>query len=113
VIVKSLVFFILAAFFEIFGCYTFWLCLRLDRSAFWLLPGTISLTLFALALTQIETQFAGRAFAAYGGIYIASSLVWLRLVERKTPDLVDFAGSLVCLIGAGIILFGHGIWRTS
>ena len=110
---KSMAFYILAAFFEIFGCYTFWIWLRLGRSVLWLVPGVTSLILFALALTQIETQFAGRAFAAYGGVYIASSLVWLRLAERKAPDLLDLAGAAVCLIGAGIILFGHGTWRAS
>ncbi len=106
---KSFAFYCLAAFFEIFGCYSFWLWLRSGRSAFWVAPGVGSLVLFALALTQIEAQFAGRAFAAYGGIYVAGSLVWLRLVERQPPNLADLVGSALCVLGAGIILFGP--WR--
>jgi small multidrug resistance family-3 protein len=106
---RSFVFFSLAAVFEIFGCYTFWLWLRLGRSASWLLPGVGSLILFALTLTQIETQFAGRAFAAYGGIYIVSSLIWLRIVERTTPDPADLIGGVLCLLGAGVVL--SGLWR--
>ena len=107
---KSLGFYCLAALFEIFGCFAFWLWLRLDRSALWLVPGIGSLVLFALALTQIEVQFAGRAFAAYGGIYIVASLLWLWAVERKVPDLADVLGSALCVLGASIILFGP--WRS-
>jgi small multidrug resistance family-3 protein len=109
---KSIAFYVLAAFLEIGGCYTFWLWLRSGRSILWIVPGIISLILFGLVLSQVEMLFAGRAFAAYGGIYIASSLVWLRIVERKSPDLVDLAGSIICLIGACVILFGHGTPRA-
>ncbi len=98
--------FAVAAVAEIFGCYSFWLCLRLGRSPLWLLPGTISLAVFALVLTRIDTAYAGRAFAAYGGIYILFSLVWLRFVERARPSLWDLVGALLCLAGAAVILFG-------
>jgi len=59
--------YILAAFAEIGGCFAFWAWLRLDRSALWLVPGMMSLALFAFALTRIDVAFAGRAYAAYGG----------------------------------------------
>ena len=49
---------------------------------------------------------AGRAFAAYGGVYIVASLAWMALVEKTTPDRWDLIGGAVCLIGAGVILFG-------
>ncbi len=75
--------FVLAAFCEIAGCYAFYLWLRLGKSALWVLPGLLSLTLFALLLTRVEASFAGRAYAAYGGIYVAASLFWLAFVERS------------------------------
>jgi small multidrug resistance family-3 protein len=65
-----------------------------------------SLALFGWLLTFVEASAAGRAYAAYGGVYIAASLVWLWLVEGSRPDRWDAIGAGVCLIGAGIILFG-------
>jgi len=103
---QNVLWFILAAACEIAGCYTAWMWLRLGRSALWLGPGTASLIVFAIALTRVDTVFAGRAFAAYGGIYIVSSLVWMRFVERTTPRVTDFTGAVVCLFGAAIILYG-------
>jgi len=95
-----------AALAEIAGCFTFWAWLRLGRSVWWLFPGVASLILFALLLTRVDAAFAGRAYAAYGGVYIVSSLIWLWLAEGKIPDRWDTLGAFVCLIGAGIILFG-------
>lgn len=99
--------FLVAAFFEIAGCFAFWAWLRLDRSAWLAVPGTVSLLLFAYTLAQTEASaFAGRAFAAYGGIYIVSALLWLFLVERTTPDRWDLTGALLCFAGALVILLG-------
>lgn len=56
-------------------------------------------------LTKVQSEFAGRAYAIYGGIYIVSSLAWLYFVEHQSPDKWDFAGAIVCLLGAFIILF--------
>jgi len=95
-----------AALAEIAGCFAFWAWLRLDRSAWWLIPGVISLMLFATLLTWVETDAAGRAYAAYGGVYIVASLMWLWLIESVRPDRWDIAGALVCLTGAAIILLG-------
>jgi small multidrug resistance family-3 protein len=55
---------------------------------------------------RVDAAFAGRAFAAYGGIYIVSSLVWMALVERSTPRITDYVGATVCLAGAAVILYG-------
>ena len=96
----------LAALAEIAGCFAFWAWARLGRSALWLVPGMLSLALFAWALTRIETYFAGRAYAAYGGVYVVASLFWLGLIERTRPLLSDWLGAALCLLGAGIILFG-------
>lgn len=95
----------LAAMAEIAGCFAFWAWLRLDRSGLWLLPGMASLALFAWLLTLSPTAFAGRAFAAYGGVYIAASLAWLAVVEGHRPDHWDMAGAAVCLAGSAIILW--------
>lgn len=93
-----------AALAEIAGCFAFWAWLRMDKSALWLFPGIISLMLFAWLLTLVPSDTAGRAYAAYGGIYIASSLVWLWLAEGHRPDRWDLMGAAVCLCGAAIIL---------
>jgi len=95
-----------AALAEIAGCFAFWAWLRLSRSIWWLFPGMVSLALFALLLTRVDAAFAGRAYAAYGGVYIVSSLIWLWLAEGKIPDRWDMLGAVICLIGTGIILFG-------
>ena len=57
-------------------------------------------------LTRIDAAFAGRVYAAYGGIYIAASLLWLWLIEGARPDRWDLLGALICLGGAAVILFG-------
>ena len=92
---KVMALYVLAAALEIFGCFTFWLWLRAGRTPLWILPGAVSLLLFGLALSRVGTPFAGRAFAAYGGVYIVASLLWLWLVEHKTPDWSDLVGAAV------------------
>lgn len=94
----------LAALAEIAGCYAFWMWLRLDRPVVWLVPGIASLCAFAWLLTLVPSEAAGRAFAAYGGVYIVASLAWLWLVERVAPDRYDLAGAVLCLAGAAVIL---------
>lgn len=94
-----------AAVAEIAGCFAFWAWLRLGKSPFWLLPGMFSLALFAYLLTLVESDAAGRTYAAYGGVYIVASILWLWIVEGQRPDRWDTSGSAVCLVGAAIILF--------
>lgn len=95
-----------AAIAEIAGCYAFWAWLRLGKSPFWLIPGVASLALFAYLLTLVDAEHAGRSYAAYGGVYIASALAWLWLAEGVRPDRWDLAGAAICLVGASVILFG-------
>lgn len=102
---KSAVLYLLAALAEIAGCFAFWAWLRLSASALWLIPGGASLCVFAWLLTMVESPFAGRAFAAYGGVYIAASLIWMWLIEKSPPDRWDFAGAGLCLAGAAAILY--------
>jgi len=98
--------YIIAALGEVSGCFAFWAWLRLDRSQLWLIPGFVSLAVFAYALTRVDSDFAGRAYAAYGGIYIMASVLWMWVVERHAPDRWDLIGSAVALMGAAIILWG-------
>jgi len=94
-----------AALAEIAGCFAFWAWLRLDKPAAWLIPGMASLALFAYLLTLVDTDQAGRAYAAYGGVYIVSAILWLWIVEGARPDRWDLLGGAVCLCGTAIILF--------
>ncbi|CCD87095.1 putative transmembrane protein [Bradyrhizobium sp. ORS 285] len=103
----SLLAFAGAAVLEIAGCFAFWSWLRLGHSPLWLLPGLVSLAGFAALLTVADSPLAGRAYAAYGGIYIAAALVWGWLVEGHRPDLWDLAGALICLLGMSVILFAR------
>ena len=91
---------------EICGCFAFWAWLRLGQPAYWLVLGIALLVIFALLLTRISSDFAGRAYAAYGGIYIVASLLWMWGMEGNRPDRWDLVGMAVCLAGAAIILLG-------
>lgn len=100
-------FYIAAAAAEIAGCFAVWAWAREGQSAWWLLPGLLLLGLFAFLLTRVDSDFAGRAYAAYGGIYIVASLLWMFVIERTVPDRWDFGGGVVSLLGALIIIYGH------
>ncbi|MEG3181462.1 YnfA family protein [Sphingomonas sp. LT1P40] len=98
--------YLLAALAEIAGCYAFWAWLRLGKSPLWAIPGIAALIVFAWALTLVETTHAGRAYAAYGGIYIVAAITWLWTVEGARPDRWDIIGGFVALVGTAIILLG-------
>ena len=102
---RTIVLYALAAACEIGGCYAFWRWLKLGRSAAWAAIGMLALVVFAWLLTRVDSPAAGRTFAAYGGLYIAASLVWMRGVEGLRPDRWDLAGAGICLVGAAIILW--------
>lgn len=96
--------YVLAAIAEIAGCFAFWSWLKLGKSVWWLVPGAASLAAFAWLLTLVPSEAAGRAFAAYGGVYIVAPLVWMWLVEQTMPDRFDIAGAGLCLVGAAVIV---------
>ena len=96
--------FVLAAFFEIAGCFAFWAWLRRGGAPVVALVGVASLIAFALALTRVDSAFAGRAYAAYGGIYIVASLLWLWVVEGQAPTRTDLAGAALAVAGALVII---------
>ncbi|MBA3884978.1 MAG: YnfA family protein [Acidobacteria bacterium] len=104
---KHLLAFALAATFEIAGCFAFWIWLRRGGPALLAFAGVASLIAFAVVLTRVDTAFAGRAYAAYGGIYIAASLVWLWGIEGQRPTSADLLGAAVAVTGA-LIIVGWG-----
>jgi len=101
--------FVAAALAEIGGCFAFWFWLRRGGSVLWLIPGLLSLVLFAWLLTRSEAQFAGRAYAAYGGIYIVTSLFWLWAMEGVRPSRWDGLGAALAVAGAVVILLGGSL----
>lgn len=96
--------FALAALFEIAGCFAFWMWLRRGTTPLIALLGIASLIGFAVALTRVDSAFAGRAYAAYGGIYIAASLVWLWAAEGQRPTATDLIGAALAVVGALVII---------
>ena len=96
--------FAVAAFFEIAGCFAFWLWLRRGAAPYVAILGVASLIAFAFSLTRVDSAFAGRAYAAYGGIYIATSLAWLWLVEGQRPSSTDLIGAGIAIAGALVIV---------
>jgi len=96
--------FALAAFFEIAGCFAFWMWLRRGATPLVVLLGIASLICFAVALTRVDSAFAGRAYAAYGGMYIAASLVWLWAAEGQRPTVTDLIGAALAIVGALVII---------
>lgn len=102
---NSFLAFVGASISEIVGCFSFWAWIKLEKSVYWLIPGTLCLWIFAYLLTYVEADYAGRAYAAYGAVYIFSSVFWMYFIEGNMPDRFDVTGVVVCLIGSGIILF--------
>ncbi|MBY0338861.1 MAG: YnfA family protein [Acetobacteraceae bacterium] len=95
-----------AALAEIAGCFAVWAVMRLGAPGWWIIPGATCLALFAWLLTLVEQPAAGRVFAAYGGVYVAASLVWLAVVEGVRPTVTDLIGVALVLAGAWVILWG-------
>lgn len=101
---KTLALFFLTALAEIIGCYLPYLWLREDKSIWLLIPGALSLAAFAWLLTLHPTA-VGRVYAAYGGVYIATAIMWLWAVNGIRPSMWDIIGSAVALLGMAIIMF--------
>ncbi|MBL8983850.1 MAG: YnfA family protein [Gemmatimonadetes bacterium] len=104
---RDLAWMLLAAVAEVLGCYAIWLWVRADRSAWLVVPGLGSLAVFGWALAQVPMSYAGRTFAAYGGVYIVVSVALLLVVERAAPSRWDWVGVGLCLAGAGVLVMGR------
>ncbi|MBN3754402.1 YnfA family protein [Paraburkholderia sp. Tr-20389] len=101
---KTLLLYVVTAIAEIVGCYLPWRWLKEGGSVWLLLPGALSLALFAWLLTFHGTA-AGRVYAAYGGVYVAVAILWLWCVDHVRPSAWDLAGVALTLAGMSIIAF--------
>lgn len=97
--------FVVTAVAEIVGSYLSYLWLRKGASPWLLVPAGLALALFAWLLTLHPTG-AGRTYAAYGGVYVATAVLWLWLIEDHRPDRWDLIGSALCMVGMAIIVLG-------
>jgi len=104
-LVKTLGLFLITAIAEIVGCYLPYLWLRRGGPTWLLLPAAVSLGVFAWLLSLHPTE-AGRVYAAYGGVYVSTAILWLWLVDAVRPSAWDLIGVAVSLTGMGIIMLG-------
>jgi small multidrug resistance family-3 protein len=100
----SLALFFLAALFEIGGGYLVWLWLRENKGAVYGLLGGLTLAVYGIIPTFQPAHF-GRVYAAYGGIFIVSSLIWGALIDKKNPDKYEIIGALIALVGVLIMFY--------
>lgn len=107
-LMKTAGLFMLTAIAEIVGCFLPYLWLRKGGSVWLLMPAALSLGLFVWLLT-LHPAASGRVYAAYGGVYVATALVWLRVVDGVRLSAMDWLGACVALIGMGIIVIGWNV----
>jgi small multidrug resistance family-3 protein len=98
-------YFTAAAVLELGGCYLVWMAQRHSSLMLWA-AGIAVLAGFGFLLAQVSENLPSRAYAAYGGIYIAASLLWMMLVDRHMPDKWDLGGVALAIAGASVILLG-------
>ncbi|AJI96194.1 hypothetical protein BD65_338 [Yersinia ruckeri] len=106
---KTLLLFFATALTEIIGCFLPYLWLRKGASIGLLLPAAASLTIFVWLLT-LHPAASGRVYAAYGGVYVITALIWLRVVDGIKLSVFDWLGAGIALIGMLIIVVG---WRVN
>ncbi|CAH6279916.1 hypothetical protein BZ160_01615 [Pantoea vagans] len=106
-LIKTAVLFFITALAEITGCFLPWLWLKKGGSAWLLLPAAASLALFVWLLT-LHPAASGRVYAAYGGVYVLTALLWLRVVDGVKLSVWDWSGALIAFSGMLIIVMGWG-----
>ena len=104
-ILKTTGLFIATALAEIVGCFLPYLWLRKGGPMWLLIPAAMSLALFVWLLT-LHPAASGRVYAAYGGVYVATALVWLRVVDGVKLSALDWTEAGVALLGMSIIVLG-------
>lgn len=102
---NAIVLFILAGIAEIGGGYLVWLWLREAKPAWFGLIGSLILVLYGIILTLQKFPSFGRVYAAYGGVFIILSVLWGWGIDRKTPDVYDWIGAIICLVGVFVIIW--------
>jgi len=105
IVLRSVLLFLLAALAEIGGAWLVWQGVREHRGLVFAGAGVIALGVYGFVVTlQPDLQF-GRILAAYGGVFVAGSLIWAMVVDRFRPDRYDVAGALLCLVGVAVIMY--------
>jgi small multidrug resistance family-3 protein len=104
-VARSLLLFALAALCEIGGAWLVWQGVREHRGAAWVGAGLVALGAYGFVATLQDDPHFGRILAAYGGIFVAGSLLWGVVADGFRPDRYDLAGAAVCLAGVGVIMF--------
>lgn len=104
---KTTLLFFATALCEILGCFLPWLWLKKGASVLLLVPAGVALALFVWLLT-LHPAASGRVYAAYGGVYVCTALLWLRVVDGVKLSLYDWAGAAIALCGMLIIVAGWG-----
>jgi small multidrug resistance family-3 protein len=104
-VLRSLALFVLAAIAEIGGAWLVWQGVREHRGLLWIGAGTIALGAYGFVATLQPDPHFGRVLAAYGGVFVAGSLVWGVVVDRFQPDRWDLIGAGVALVGVSIIMY--------
>ena len=104
-VVRSVVLFVLAALLEIGGVWLVWQGVREHRGWLWIGLGVLALGAYGFVATlQPDAEF-GRILAAYGGVFVAGSLLWGMVADGYRPDRFDVAGALICLVGVAVIMY--------
>ncbi len=106
-LIKTALLFFITALAEITGCFLPWLWLKKGGPVWLLLPAAASLVLFVWLLT-LHPAASGRVYAAYGGVYVLTALLWLRVVDGVKLSVWDWSGALIALSGMLIIVLGWG-----
>ncbi|EFL4495715.1 YnfA family protein [Escherichia fergusonii] len=104
---KTTLLFFITALCEIIGCFLPWLWLKRNGSIWLLLPAGVSLAFFVWLLA-LHPAASGRVYAAYGGVYVCTALLWLRFIDGVKLSLYDWSGALIALCGMLIIVAGWG-----
>lgn len=102
---RSIALFVAAAVFEIGGAWLVWQGVRENRGLMWIGGGVIALGVYGFVATMQPDANFGRILAAYGGVFVAGSLVWGMVADGFKPDRWDVAGALVCLVGVAVIMY--------
>jgi len=102
---RSLALFVIAAVFEIGGAWLVWQGVREHRGWLWTAGGILALGAYGFVATLQPSADFGRILAAYGGIFVAGSLLWGWLADGYRPDPFDLVGALICLAGMGVIMY--------
>ncbi|MEV5967590.1 YnfA family protein [Kribbella sp. NPDC051952] len=104
-VAKSIVLFVLAAIAEIGGAWLIWQGWREHRGLWWIAAGIVALGAYGFVATFQPDPNFGRILAAYGGVFVAGSLLWGVLVDKFRPDRYDLTGATLCLLGVAVIMY--------